>query len=134
MVKGLSHVCVGVSNVEKSLDFYRDKLGFALAYDFRGDTGQRIGCCMHLGGGRFLEFFRSDTKPTAGPAHAHFCLLTDDVEATAATLRSRGLEVTPTKRGSDRSYNIWTADPDGNRIEFQQYTPESKQTPFVNAE
>lgn len=134
MVKGLAHVCVGVGDVERALGFYRDTLGFEMAYDFRSDEGTRIGCCMHLGGGTFLEFFQSGVKPTDGPAHAHFCLLTDDIEATAAELRSRGVEVTATKRGSDRSYNIWLADLDGNRIEFQQYTAESKQTPFVNGE
>jgi catechol 2,3-dioxygenase-like lactoylglutathione lyase family enzyme len=131
MVTGLAHVCVGVSDVERSLAFYRDTLGFPMAYDFHSDTGLRIGACMHLGGGTFLEFFQSNTPPTAGPAHAHFCMVTDDIEAAAADLKSRGVEVTAAKRGSDRSWNIWLADPDGNRIELQQYTPESKQRPFV---
>ena len=134
MVRGLAHVCVGVGDVERALGFYRDKLGLAMAYDFHSEKGTRIGCCMHLGGGTFLEFFQSGVKPTEGPAHAHFCLLTDDIEATAAELRGRGVEVTATKRGSDRSYNIWTADPDGNRIEYQQYTAESKQGEFLNCE
>jgi len=33
--------------------------------------------------------------------------------------------------GSDNSYQCWLDDPDGNRIELHQYTPESRQTPHL---
>ena len=33
--------------------------------------------------------------------------------------------------GGDNSWQAWTCDPDGNRIELHQYTPESKQTPSL---
>jgi lactoylglutathione lyase/glyoxylase I family protein len=29
--------------------------------------------------------------------------------------------------GADGSWQFWTADPDGNPIEFHQFTPESRQ-------
>jgi catechol 2,3-dioxygenase-like lactoylglutathione lyase family enzyme len=131
MIRSLAHVCLGVSDVGRSLAFYRDVLGLAPAYDFRTESGSRIGHCMHLGGGTFLELFKSDQ--TGGEqGHRHFCLLVDDIRAAVAELRARGAEVTDVGRGTDRSWNAWLADPDDNRIELQQYTPESKQRPWVS--
>ncbi len=33
--------------------------------------------------------------------------------------------------GSDHSWQAWLSDPDGNRVELHQYTPESWQTPAL---
>ena len=52
-------------------------------------------------------------------------------EATVATLRERGLEVSDPKLGTDRSWQAWITDPDGNRIELHHYTAESKQAPHL---
>jgi len=132
MVKCLAHVCFGVSDLDRSLAFYRDKLGFRPAYDFLDDKGERIGHCLHIGGATFLEFFRSNlAPPTEGSTHSHFCLQVEDIESAAAELKRRGVEVGEIQRGSDRSFQVWLADPDGNRIELQQYTRESKQTPWL---
>jgi len=130
MTRGLAHVCLGVSDVERALAFYRDQLGFRPAYDFVNDKGEKIGQCLHLGGRTFLEFFRSGQAPPPGPSHRHFCLEVDDIQAAVAELKRRGVEVGDIGKGSDRSCQAWLADPDGNRIELQQYTPESKQAPW----
>ena len=124
-IKGLAHVCLGVSDVERALAFYRDKLGFRPAYDFVSDKGEKIGQCLHLGGRTFLEFFRSSQPPPAG--HPHFCLEVDDIKAAVAELRRRGVQVGEIGKGSDRSWQVWLADPDGNRIELHQFTPDSLQ-------
>ena len=34
---------------------------------------------------------------------------------------------TPPKMGLEHTYQMWSHDPDGNKIEFMQYTPESWQ-------
>ena len=46
------------------------------------------------------------------------------------TLMDGGV-VTAPNLGADHSWQAWLADPDGNRIELHQYTPESKQTPWL---
>jgi hypothetical protein len=44
-----------------------------------------------------------------------------------ATLKERGVEFTPKKLGVDNTWQIWLEDPDGNRFEVHQYTPQSTQ-------
>jgi hypothetical protein len=42
-------------------------------------------------------------------------------------IESRGVTVTGRKTGNDRSRQAWVKDPDGNLIELQEYTPQSRQ-------
>ena len=55
------------------------------------------------------------------------CLEVDDIQRAVADLRAAGAELDDPVLGSDGSWQAWLADPDGNRIELHQYTPESKQ-------
>jgi hypothetical protein len=43
-----------------------------------------------------------------------------------------GYETTEKKLGSDQSWQIWTTDPNGVRIEFHQYTADSSQRTHNN--
>ena len=132
MIKGLAHVCFIVSDLERSVAFYRDRLGFRPAFEFLNDRGERFGQYLHVGDRTFLELFKGEVRPPAeGQSYRHFCLEVDDLAATAADLRSRGVEVTEIKAGSDHSLQAWLADPDGNRIELHEYTARSKQGPFL---
>ena len=126
MISSIAHVCFGVPDLERSERFYRDVLGFPVAYDFVNAEGRRFGVCLHAGGGTFVELFESRLPP-AGQGHRHVCFEVDDIHGMVAELRAKGVEVTEPKTGSDRSISAWLADPDGNRIELQQYTAESKQ-------
>ncbi len=132
MITGLAHACFTVSNLEQALEFYRDQLGLQEAFDFVNDEGRRFGIYLHLGGRNFIELFEGTLEaPATGQSYRHICLEVDDIEATAATLRERGVDVTPVKLGRDQSYQAWVEDPDGNRIELHQYTPESWQAPSL---
>jgi catechol 2,3-dioxygenase-like lactoylglutathione lyase family enzyme len=132
MIRSLAHVCFTVSDLERSTAFYRDKLGLKPAFDFLNDRGRRFGQYFCIGGRTFLELFQGGLNPPAeGQSYRHFCLEVDDLRATAEELRRRGVEVGEPKLGSDRSWQAWLSDPDGNRIELHQYTPESKQGPWL---
>jgi glyoxylase I family protein len=132
MITGLAHVCFTVSDLETSIQFYRDGLGLAPAFDFRNDDGRRFGLYLHAGGRNFIELFEGSLDERAeNQSYRHICLEVDDIEATAHTLRERGIEVSPVKLGKDESYQAWITDPDGNRIELHQYTPKSWQAPHL---
>ncbi|MBI3945504.1 MAG: VOC family protein [Armatimonadetes bacterium] len=132
MIRGLAHVCFGVSNLDASLAFYCDQLGLKPAFEFINDQGERTGVYVHVGGRNFLELFRGTLKERAdGQPYRHLCLEVDDMPATIADLRARGAQVTDPRVGGDRSWQAWTADPDGNRVELHCYTPESRQTPSL---
>jgi len=66
-----------------------------------------------------------------GQSFRHICLEVDDIESTVQELRDRGIEVSDPKLGKDQSWQVWITDPDGNRFELHQYTPESWQAPAL---
>ncbi len=112
--------------------FYRDKLGFEEAFAFRDNEGRWFGQYFHIGAGTFLELFvGKHADPAEEMGYRHFCLEVDDIAAESDRLRAAGVEVGDIKTGSGNSLQMWITDPDGNRIEFHQYTPAGKQHPFV---
>jgi glyoxylase I family protein len=128
MIVGLAHICFTVSNLEESINFYKDKLGLSPAFDFINDKNERFGIYLHIGGRSFIELFKGNSEQSEQKqSYKHFCLEVDDIQSTASELRKRGVEVSEVKMGSDNSWQAWLSDPDGNRIELHQYTPESKQ-------
>lgn len=132
MITGLAHVCFVVRDVEASIVFYRDVLGLPPAFDFIDDQGRRYGLYLHAGGRCFIELFQGEvTEITGSPSFRHICLEVDDIEATVADLRARGVEVTDITLGSDQTWQAWLKDLDGNSIELHAYTPQSWQAPSL---
>ena len=132
MITALAHVCFVVRDLDASIAFYRDVLGLTPAFDFINEQGERFGVYLHVGGRSFIELFQGSVDaPAPAQSFQHICLEVDDIERTTATLRARGVEVTPVTMGSDASWQAWLADPDGNRIELHGYTPESKQAAWL---
>jgi catechol 2,3-dioxygenase-like lactoylglutathione lyase family enzyme len=128
MIVGLAHICFTVSNLEESIAFYKDKLGFSHAFDFINEKGERFGVYLHIGERNFIELFVAKPEPPdQKQSYRHFCLEVDDIQATVSKIRSNGVEVSDVKMGGDHSWQAWLSDPDGNRIELHQYTKESKQ-------
>jgi glyoxylase I family protein len=132
MITGMAHACFTVSDLERSLEFYRDALGLKPAFDFINAEGRRFGIYLHLGRRNFIELFEGQLGERAdGQSYRHICLEVDDIESTVQTLRDRGIEVSDPKLGGDQSWQAWITDPDGNRIELHHYTAESKQAPHL---
>ncbi|MCX7047827.1 MAG: VOC family protein [Candidatus Sumerlaeota bacterium] len=132
MITGLAHACFTVRNLEASIQFYKDQLGFTHAFDFVKDKNWRFGVYLSIGGRNFIELFEGEVEPAAPKqSYKHICLEVDSIENTVMELRARGVEVTDPKLGMDHSWQAWLSDPDGNRIELHCYTPESWQTPFL---
>jgi glyoxylase I family protein len=132
MITGMAHACFVVSDLERSLAFYRDQLDLPEAFSFINDAGHRHGVYLYLGERNFIELFEGTLgTPAEQQSYKHICLEVDDLEATVAAMRAQGVEVSDPKLGRDQSWQAWIADPDGNRIELHQYTPESWQAPSL---
>ncbi len=132
MITGLAHACFTVEDLDASIEFYVKKLGLGHAFDFLNDQQERFGVYLHVGGRSFIELFTGQVADGGEKAsYRHLCLEVDDIHATVDAIQQAGIEVEPIKLGSDRSWQAWLTDPDGNRIELHQYTPESKQTPHL---
>ncbi|MDF1798121.1 MAG: VOC family protein [Planctomycetota bacterium] len=109
----LSHVFLLARDFGALVDFYHRTLGLALLHHAEGEFA-----FLDLGGPRLAIYPGRSDADTSAP-HWFLVLDVDDVEAAAADLRERGVEVEPVRsvpfgRAAD------LADPEGNRIELHQ--------------
>lgn len=127
LIRQVAHTCIFAHDLEATANFYRDVLGIAKAFDFRrgADT---IGFYLDLGGRTFIEVFR---KPESSFAETdqinHICLETDDLDNLIAHVRAQGVPITDKKLGVDGTWQAWTSDPNGVKLEIFQYTENSMQ-------
>jgi glyoxylase I family protein len=144
VIKQLAHLCLKTSQLARMTVFYRDTLGATLKFRYLAKDGRPIGCYFAFGGTTFVEVFdhadahrRSKSanplEPLEDPRdpwlarYNHFCLQVEGLDAYVKLLESRGLSVTGRKTGNDCSHQAWIKDPDGNVIELQEYTAQSRQ-------
>lgn len=83
---------------------------------------------------QYIEFFycAGEEKRDAGKlgqyyGYQHICLETSDIHRAWDAVVANGLR--PDKKivlGCDGAYQFWLTDPDGNRLELMEYTPEAK--------
>jgi catechol 2,3-dioxygenase-like lactoylglutathione lyase family enzyme len=137
-VTGLHHASLTVSDLERSLRFYRDLLGIRVRerVDMGGDTVTAIAgepsrlriADLDLGDGRVLELVEDlDHDP---PAHSgsHIALAVDDVQAVYRQVVAAGTSVRsePVVLGPDAGHHwegctvVWITDPDGAAVELVQ--------------
>lgn len=142
---GLHHVGLTVSNIERSIAFYRDALGMILMRrretdaDYIGrQTGYRG---VKLAAASFkptpdskqsLEVVQYLTHPgapsdqaTNRPGNSHLCLLVDDIVTACNALRARGVRfrsepVAITSGPNQGGFVVYLHDPDGYTLELFQ--------------
>lgn len=124
MIKQLAHICIHTADLEATARFYQEGLGLERGFEFAKD-GNLFGFYIKLGSDTFIEVFKGD--PGVVGNINHIAIQTDDIDAVMGRLRDHGYEVGDKSLGADHSWQAWTADPNGVRIEFHEYTPESMQ-------
>ena len=132
MVKHIAHLAIEISNLQNSLDFYVGALGFAYAFDNKDENGLITMVYLKICEGEFVELFATGIhKPERKDyliGFHHLCLEVEDIHKAEADLKSKGYTVKkPAMLGGDGSWQFWADDPDGNPIEFMQYTENSSQ-------
>lgn len=130
MITGLGHAAIRISDLDAALAFYRDGLGFREAFRLDRD-GEPWIVYLRVGPGSFVELFPGGEPTTRTAGHVgyeHLCLTVDDVHATVEDLGAQGVAFEGEPRmGLDGNWQVWTSDPDGNRIELMQIMPDSLQ-------
>jgi lactoylglutathione lyase len=137
MIRKLAHLCLITDNLERLLDFYHRQIGLPIRFPFRNAEGQVFGYYLDCGEMSFIEIFDQTLKckqwgGTPVPLQPstqvnHVCLEVMDIKGFCAELESRDVKIHNSKQGMDYSLQAWTHDPDGNLIEFMQYTRQSWQ-------
>jgi len=142
MIRKLAHLCLVSDQLDVMMRFYTEKLGFKIKFSFRNDQGQIFGHYLETGDTTFVEIFDRTlrnkicgkgaelTPFKQGPGENqinHFCFEVTGMREHIAQLESRGVAVRNIKTAMDHSHQAWTSDPDGNLIEFMEYTAASWQ-------
>ncbi len=141
MIRGIHHTAISTLDLERSLAFYRDLLGFEPVLDFSWPEGtanmdatheleQTSGRVVLLkAGNAMLELFEYAT-PSPLPADpgrrlcdhgiTHFCIDVDDIDAEYQRLKEGGMRFhcAPVDYGTVKC--TYGRDPDGNVIELQE--------------
>jgi catechol 2,3-dioxygenase-like lactoylglutathione lyase family enzyme len=107
------HVSINVDDVDAALGFYTSVLGLVPRRD-RPDFA--FGGAWLDAGGQQVHLIEKTPPPGVGQ---HFALQVEDLDATVAELRDRGVDVSdPRPVGPSRQ--AFLADPAGNMVELHQ--------------
>jgi lactoylglutathione lyase len=131
-ITGYGHVAIKVKDLDASLDFYRERLGFPEMLRLKNDDGSTWLVYLRITDDHYLEIFPGAEGDRAPGWNAngvnHMCFTIDDLDATTARINAAGIKLTAEiKEGLDGNRQAWIEDPDGNRIELMEMDPNSLQ-------
>lgn len=133
MIKALAHVCITTTDLEKSREFYVDILGLDIAFTFRVKE-EVFGYYFRVSDNNYIEVFHVTKLPTGYSPLGHFCLEVESVDAMEKRLADANWKTNGKKIGADGTWQLWSADPSGVRVEFQEYTEKSTQFSGVDCQ
>jgi lactoylglutathione lyase len=124
----------GVSDMERSVRYYVDGLGFEMINKWI-DDGKLRWCCLQRGGASLmLQEFWKEGHHTGKPqgklgAGVSICFICEDALAFYHEVISRGIEASRPFVGNA----MWVtslSDPDGYKIDFESYTDVPEETVY----
>jgi len=134
LFKQLGHVALKVKDLDKSLDFYVNKLGLTEMMSLPKPDGSPGVWLVYLRitDDQYLELFPGGMGDRAPGKDAvainHICLGVENLDETIAHMKKAGVPLTIQKKmAADRNWQAWIEDPDGNRIELMQIMPDCLQ-------
>ena len=147
-VSSLAHIALHVTDMEESLRFYKECLGLHQIFELKNDNDENWLIYLKICDYQFIELFYGAKQKRVIPwpvdgqeitpeqsevidheICTHFCLQVKDIFEMAQRIKDFGYKIVliePTK-GKDNNYECFTQDPDGNLIEFMQYTEDALQ-------
>ena len=131
-IVGLAHVAIKVTDLDRSLDFYINKLGFPEMLRLHKDDGSTWLVYLRITDEQYLEVFPGAENDRAPGWDAngmnHMCLSVEDIDAVIKRIEAAGIALLlPLKLAVDGNRQAWIEDPDGNRIELMEMDPHSLQ-------
>lgn len=143
---GITHCSFKCKDFEKMLHFYRDVLEIPAIFTLRNEDSTPWLTYLKVSDKQFIELFNEsyeNDNDWEKQSYAHLSLLVEDIFEAVATLEAKGVLITKGPKvhgkflrvpyicdnapGACGSLTAWVQDPEGNEIEFMQYTPASMQ-------
>jgi lactoylglutathione lyase len=131
-INSIGHVALKVKDIEKSLAFYTEKIGFPEMFRLNHEDGRVRLVYLRITDDQYLEIFPEAVQDSApGPETNginHFCLIVEDIENVIRQLSEKDVPLhLPLKTGADNNRQAWIRDPDGNRVELMEIGPDALQ-------
>jgi lactoylglutathione lyase len=131
-ITSVGHVAIKVTDIDRSLAYYVDKLGFPEMLRLHKDDGSVWLVYLRITDTQYLEVFPGAENDRAPGWNAnglnHMCLTVDNIDEVLARVAAAGLELLlPLKTAVDGNRQAWLEDPDGNRIELMEMAEDSLQ-------
>lgn len=122
-ITGISHIALYVHDMNKTLAFYKDFLGFDQPYSLTNRNGTLHLTWIKINDRQTLELFPETNS--ASDRLYHVAFETDDAVGMRDYLAAHGVRV-PDKVGKGRigNLNYFVRDPDGHIVEIVQYMPD----------
>lgn len=134
MIKRLSHVCLGSTDLQKTIDFYCGLLNCKIVHEFRNQKNELYGIFLLVNDGTFLEFFNEQNPSQQRHSlFRHLCFEVENIHEWAHVIKAKGYEIDVSRGRTDKALQFWIADPDGNQVEFHEYDRESVQYQYANS-
>ena len=119
-IKGLAHIGIFTSDMDKSVDFYK-RLGFTLDTEETTPDGTRLaflsaGTCL-------IELIGKTGNACDGVVH-HVAMTVDNIEKAVATAKENGIVIDATINNVPilgGVKNVFFEGPDGEKLEFFEY-------------
>ena len=136
-ISSLGHIGIKVKNLEKSMAFYTETMGFPEMFRLRRDDGRVWLVYLRITDDQYLEIFPEAIQDRAPEPENnginHFCLTVENIEEIVRQLEAKGVALYwPLKTGADNNRQAWVQDPDGNRIELMEMASNALQFKAIN--
>jgi lactoylglutathione lyase len=122
---GIAHLGLFVSNPGAARGFYQELLGFEESFTLAATAASPGRAFVKINDRQWIELIDA---PTAGEGQLdHVAFYTADAESMRRYLAGRGVQVSEAAAlgpSGDRTFTV--VDPDGHRIEFVEYRPDSR--------
>ncbi len=134
-ITSIGHVAIRVKHIDRTLDFYIDKLGFEEMLRLERD-GRLWLVYLRITDEQYLEVFPDAQGERAPPAESnglnHVCLTVSNIDDAVAELGAADIPLyRPKKLGADGNLQAWIEDPDGNRIELMEMATDGMQAEAI---
>ncbi len=127
----INHVGIFAKDWDETINFYTKTLGFKEAFTFKDKDGNVTTSYIQMNKENFLEIARATPERPAGLNHVGIWV--DDIKATVANLRRRGVKVEDARTGNSKAPLTNVVDPNGIRLELLEFAPESSQKKAIDA-
>lgn len=124
-ISGIAHAAFFTKDMESTLQFYKNYLGFAEPFSLLATNGKDLALAyIKINDRQFVEVFPERAK--GGNRMYHFAIETNNAEAMRQYLVSKGVKVPEkTPKGRTGNSNYFVTDPNGTICEIVQYEPGS---------